>query len=350
MIHEQSLQVHSHSGRDVRRSSPEAKKRLCVLRNVDHSIVVNTNPNFGVMIQIFGDKASPTNFRRVADAADRLDFDSIWVGDHIVFAEEMEDTYPHGDGQPPPTMRMSKNCYDFFHVLTLVAERVDDVRVGSNICLAALRHPVDLVKRVFTLEALSAGFEFGVGVGWLDIEYEALGVPFEERGARTDEFLKIFTQARETAEFAFDGEFHSFPKIGFHPAPDTDDRPPLWIGGYSGAAFRRVGQYGDGWTIVDAPPDSVESARDRIANAWNDFDRDGTPDIAVERSMYLGADPDIDSDRPIVEPPSNVVDLVQTYKDLGTTDFILKQDGMTVDQRIEQMELFHDEVMPEFVD
>lgn len=293
------------------------------------------------MLGTFGDHATPAAFRRIATAAEDLGYDSVWVGDHVAFPADVPDTYPFSPTGESP-FAASQPAYDAFAVLSHLAGVTDDVHLGTNTCIVPYRHPVTLAKQAFSLAGLSAGrFEFGVAPGWLETEFEVLDVPFAERGSRTDEFLRLFDRAMAEEEFAFDGPHHSFQETGFHPVPD--ERPPVWIGGRSGASFRRVGQFGDGWTIFWDRPDDVAAARERVERAWDDFDRDGDPGVAVVRPVEVGGE---DADRPLVGPAASVAADLDAYAAAGATRMVLDFFTTDVDEQVAQLERFADEVRP----
>jgi probable F420-dependent oxidoreductase len=304
---------------------------------------------FGIMLTPFGPHASPPVFEDLAATAEEQGFDVVWTGDHVAFPEEIPDEYPFTpSGKAPPAQGIDRPAYDTFTVLSYLARQVEDVRLGTNVCVVPYRNPVLLTKQAFSVEGLTDGhFEFGVAPGWLRTEFDVLDVPYDERGSRTDEFLDIFTRACEEQEFAFDGPHHSFPKTGFYPTPD-EGRPPVWMGGFSGAAFRRTAQYADGWTIYGARPDAVAEGYERLMPAWDDFDRDGTPNVAAGRSAHVGTDTDLDSERPLIGDADNVIGDVEAYVDAGTTHVFIDFFTLDPDERREQIERFGQQVIPSF--
>jgi probable F420-dependent oxidoreductase len=305
---------------------------------------------FGILIQHMGDGASPEGLRELATTAERYGFDAAWGGDHATFPSEMPDTYPFSSsGEPPAAFHAEQKLYEVFQTLSYVAAATDDLRVGTNVCLAPLRHPVMLTKQALTLEALSEGrFEFGLATGWMANEYDIMDVPYEERGSRLDEFLDIFTRARESGLLAHEGKHFSFEECGFYPIPETPERPPLWIGGKSGAAFRRVAEYGDGWTIVRDRPEQVAEGRDRLLNAWADYDRSGTPEVAVSRPVHVGTDAPFGTDRILVGDSESIVEDLKDYREAGTTHFVVNFFTMDVDEQIAQIERLGEEIIPHF--
>lgn len=305
--------------------------------------------DFGAVIHTFqGDHVGPDYFERVATAAEELGFDLVWVGDHVTLPDEIPPVYPFSaDGEPGPFFHAEQDLYDAFEVLPYVAAVTDEVRLGPHVCIVPYRHPVVLAKLAFSLEAVSRGrLEFGVGTGWLPTEFEVLGVPFGERGSRTDEFLDLFERACEEGETAFDGPHHSFRKTGFHPTPERD--VPIWIGGHSGPAYRRVGEYGDGWATVWDRPDGVREERERILDAWDDHDRDGEPGISVARPLEIGEETEQDADRPLVGAAEKVAGDVEAYAAAGATCVTVDFFTTDPDEQIEQMERFADGVLSAF--
>ena len=311
---------------------------------------------FGVKLPLGGNKTHEDTVR-IAKAAENNGLDAAWHSEHLVFTGEVPDDYPYIEGGTSP-FEADQNAYEVFTTLAYLAAVTDDIRLGTNICITPLRHPVLLTKLAITLDNLSEGrFDFGLGVGWLRSEFASLGVPFEERGSRTDEFLEIFERACEEGQFAFDGPHHSFPNTGFHPRPIQAGGPPIWLGGESGATFRRIGQYGDGWMATSIPVDEFASGVDRMMNAWTDYEREGEPNVAIKQSMWIG-------DRPEgIEPlmagsADDVIDDIEEFVDAGAkmvvSDFRRTETApirrFSTAEQIEQIERLGDEVIPHFRD
>jgi probable F420-dependent oxidoreductase len=305
---------------------------------------------FGILIQSMGDDASPETLTRLATAAETAGSDCIWAGDHVTFPVEMSDTYPFSSsGEPPAAFHAEQTLLEVFGSLSFVAAKTGSIRIGTNVCLPPLRHPVLLTKQALTLEELSKGrLELGVAAGWLPEEYEVMGVPWSERGERLDEFLDIFTRARREGVLAYDGPHTQFSESGFHPIPTEENRPPIWIGGMSGAAFRRVAEFGSGWTIVRDRPREVAAGRERLLRAWEDYDRSGTPEVAVSRPVHVGDDPPFSSDRILVGEPEEIIADLEDYVAAGTTHFVANFFTMDVDEQVEQIERLGAEVIPAF--
>jgi probable F420-dependent oxidoreductase len=164
------------------------------------------------------------NARRV----EQLGFDSIWSGDHII---------------------MHNPIMDVMTVLATYAAITERLRIGTAVYLVPLRHPVAIAKQVASLDLLSGGrFIFGVGVGGeITREFDAVGVPVQERGRRTDEGLEILTRVLSQENVTFAGKHYQIRDVTLAPRPLQQPYPPIWVGGRSEAALRRTARYGSCW-------------------------------------------------------------------------------------------------------
>lgn len=297
---------------------------------------------FGAFLPRWDDYATPEGWRRTAVAAEEAGFAWVGRGDRIVFPATPDD--PTSGTRP---------AADLFSVLTMAACETDEIRIGTNVCVAPYRHPIDLLKEIYTVDQLSDGrFEFGVGAGWFEGEFEALGVPPAERGARTNEFLDIYDAARSSDRVAYDGQYYEFDLVGLYPRPIQADGPPLWLGGSSSAAFRRAAEYDAvGWVISGRSPAEVADGRDRLHAAWSDYDREGQPRIGVNVNAWL-ADEYAGSEEVMVGTQQDVLDDIADYRDAGVDRINLtlskRPDGerMTIDERVEQIERFATDILP----
>lgn len=301
------------------------------------------------MLWTFGEGANPRHFERFARMVESGGFDGVVVGDHLTIPAEIPNEYPFSSsGEPPAVLSSTTPFYEAFSTLSYVAGLTDDLRVGTNMCVAPLRHPVALTKQALTLDALVDGrLDLGVAIGWLSTEYEVVGVPFEERGSRLDEFLEVFTRAREAGVVAHDGEHYEFQETGFYPAPESDDRPAIWVGGRSSPALRRTAAYGDGFVTVWDEPNELATYRDRLLDAWTDHDRDGEPRVAITRAFHVGHDTDRDTDHRFMGDPAGIVQDVSDYVEAGATRVILDFFTGDPDEQLRQLERFADDVLPD---
>jgi probable F420-dependent oxidoreductase len=211
---------------------------------------------FGVWLPAVHPFSTPEVLGRVAEEIEDRGIDSVWVGEHVVLFDNYESQYPYSaDGKLPAPP--DAGILDPLTVLTFLAARTSRARLGTAICLLAQRNPVYTAKEVGTLDWLSGGrVDLGIGVGWSEEEYEAVGVSWPRRGARTDEAVGVLRALWNEDPSSYSGEFYSVPSCRMHPKP-VQANLPVHIGGESDAALRRVGKLGDGWFTFNRAPDEM---------------------------------------------------------------------------------------------
>ena len=210
-----------------------------------------------------GPTVNPEWVRTVATTAERLGFSSIWAPEHVVLLDQYASKYPYSTGKfPAPT---DTPIADPFTTLAYAAACTNKIRLATGICLVPEHNPLVLAKTVATVDRLSNGrFIFGVGVGWLAEEFEALGVPFERRGQRTREYVDVMRKLWTERSSSHQGEFVKFTNVLSYPKPVSNKGVPVWFGGESNPALRRVAEYGDGWIGFNLLPDQAAEKVKRI--------------------------------------------------------------------------------------
>lgn len=190
-------------------------------------------------------------------------FTSMWLPEHVVFFGDYDSSYPYADDGKLPGD--PEGILDPFAALTFVAAHTSTLRLGTGVCLVPQRQPIYTAKMVADLDYLSGGrFDFGVGVGWLEEEFDALNADFGARGARCDEYLEVMKALWTQSPAAYQGETVSFANVHFNPKPVQRPHPPVLVGGHSGPALRRVAAHGDGWYGYDLDPDEFTSCLARL--------------------------------------------------------------------------------------
>ena len=204
-------------------------------------------------------REGPEGVARIARAIERIGYDHIDVFDHVVMG------FPVG-GRPPGPYPATMPILEAFMTLAYIAAVTTRVGLGTEVLVLPQRQPALVAKQISTLDTLSNGrVRLGVGVGWQESEFEALGEDFRTRGARTDEAIQLLRTYWSDQQVEFQGTHYRATAMGMEPKPPQGGRLPIWVGGYSEAAFRRVGQLGDGWLasrISDAA--SARTALDSI--------------------------------------------------------------------------------------
>jgi probable F420-dependent oxidoreductase len=199
----------------------------------------------------------PEQMAPVAQHAEKLGFESVWVAEHLVFPTAFRSKYPYtADGVPP--INPATPLLDPLLVLAQIAALTSKIRLGTNIYVLPLRHPLVTARLATTLDVLSGGrFSFGVGVGWLEEEFVAAGVDFARRGALLRECVRAMRVLWTEPEPEFHGRTFSFGPVKFEPKPVQKPHPPILVGGESEAALKRAAEVGDGWYCVKHTPESV---------------------------------------------------------------------------------------------
>lgn len=182
---------------------------------------------------------NPSSIERVAVAAEQLGYESIWTAEHLFLMD------PQAPALPVPS---ESNIVDSVASLAFAAAKTERIKLGSGIILIAQRHPIVLAKELAGIDVLSNGrLLVGLGAGFLPEEFEVLGIPWTERGARTTEHIEVLRTLWTQPKAAFDGQFTQFPSIQSQPMPVQKPHPPIIVGGDSAPALRRAVAQADGW-------------------------------------------------------------------------------------------------------
>ena len=270
-----------------------------------------------------------------AREAERGGLASLWVSDHVVIPR-VSTGYGRGGSFPHPP---EKPYLDPVTMLAATAMCTSRVRLGSSVFILGHRHPVVMAKMLATIDALSAGrLICGVGVGWWKEELEILGTPFEARGRRGDEALRVFKELWTSDSPRFEGEAFRFRDIGFAPKPVQKPHPPIWIGGASPAAFRRVVTLGDGW---HASPRSVAQFRESLAQLRTVAATHGRAWETIEISLRFGL-----SDELLAQGKQAVIDQLCEYKRLGVRHTLVEFRRPDLGRMLELLGLVAETVRP----
>ncbi|MDG1835592.1 MAG: LLM class F420-dependent oxidoreductase [Pseudomonadales bacterium] len=209
----------------------------------------------------FNEHTSPEYIAAAAAMVEKLGYDSFWVPEHVLFFPDYESKYPYSeDGRIQGDPR---SLLDPLTALTYVAANTSKIRLGTGICLVPQRNPVYTAKQVADLDYLSGGrVDFGIGIGWLKEEFNALGVPWTDRAGRTEECIGVMKTLWCDELSSYQGKYFSFEAAYQNPKPVQRPHPPLIFGGESRAALRRVATLGQGWFTFNVTPESLAQGID----------------------------------------------------------------------------------------
>jgi probable F420-dependent oxidoreductase len=223
----------------------------------------------------------------VAEAAERLGFDSVWAAHHVVLPYERESRYPYQRSGTEVAMTPGMQWLDPIVTLSAIAAVTDRVRLGTSVFVLPYRDPVTLAAELAALDVLSEGrLVLGVGVGWMREEFEAIGIPAAERGARTDEHLEVMKTLWSEDPASFEGRFTRFENVVLATTPRTEGGPPIWIGGNTDAALRRALRFGSGWHGFEVFPEEIADLRERLGRLAEEGGRDPAElELSVARGL-----------------------------------------------------------------
>jgi probable F420-dependent oxidoreductase len=208
--------------------------------------------HIGINIANHRDLLSKRYIHDTARMAEDLGFDSVWIPDHAVVPRAVEARY-------------GPVYYDAISVLGYLAGITSRVRLGTTVLVIPYRHPIVLAKELASIDQLSEGrLILGVGVGWAEVEFQALGASFAERGRCTDEALRAMQTLWTQDAPQYSGPYCSFADIVFQPKP-VQQPLPIWVGGQSRAALRRTAQFATGWHPIDQSPAQLQTAMATLA-------------------------------------------------------------------------------------
>src|SRR5881409_4194753 len=200
-------------------------------------------------------REGPDAVLRLARAVEQIGYDHIDMFDHVVMGFPIE-------GRAPGPYPAGMPILEALMTLSYIAAVTSRVTLGTEVLVLPQRQPTLVAKQVSTLDTLSGGrVRLGVGVGWQESEYEALGEDFHTRGARMDEMIRLLRTYWNDAQIDFKGRHYQITAIGMEPKPPQGSRLPIWIGGRSERALRRVGELGDGW-LGSQLADAASARRD----------------------------------------------------------------------------------------
>ena len=273
--------------------------------------------DFGCHLPVFGPIATRDSVLAFARRMEALGYDSLWASDHVALPHAIRSRYPYSEtGQFP--LPADANFLEPLTTLALVAGVTERVRLGTTILVLPHRHPVLAAKMLATLDHLSGGrVILGAGVGWMREEIELLGAPFDGRGAWSDEAIRIMRACWATERASHHGRFFSFDEVSIAPLP-LRRTIPVWIGGHTPSAFKRVVALGDGW---HAAFPSVEALEKGIALLREECTRQGRRfgdlTLSVRAGLSIRSAPAGPDRKPLQGSPEQIVSDLSRYRDLG---------------------------------
>ena len=244
--------------------------------------------NVGVSLPTVGPIGEREFVLQIARAADRAGLHSVWGTDHVVFPKNRKTPYPYQRSTTEILFSPGVDWLDPVATMGVVAGATERVVIGTAVLVLPYRSPVVLANELSTLDRLSEGrIILGIGAGWMNEEFEAVGVPPVERGPRTDEYIKVLKTLWSSKGYvSFEGRFVQLHDVTLAAKPHRRGGPPIFVGGNSKPALRRAGSLADGWLGMEIFVDEIADARAALDKAAADAGRDpSTIEMAVRRGL-----------------------------------------------------------------
>ena len=311
---------------------------------------------FGFGAPTRGPLATPENLLTLAQKGQELGFGIMTVSDHVVVPNDIASRYPYTESGEFPGG--AGQYLEQLTALAYLAGLTSAIRLLTSVMVLPHRAPVLSAKMLATIDVLSGGrLIVGCGVGWMREEFEALGAPpYEERGAVGDEYVRIFKELWTSDNPSFDGKYASFSDVSFLPKPIQKPHPPIWFGGESPPALRRVARLGDAWyPIGNNPrypvrdPEQFAAYVRRIHRYAEDAGRDPSEiDLAYSAGWYNDREARIiDGQRQLFTgTPEQVAGDIKAFEDAGVRHMMLGFQADTLKETLERMERFANDVKP----
>jgi len=299
---------------------------------------------FGLCLPIRLSLSAKDNIE-IARTAEILGFDSIWASDHVVMPEKHLGSF-------------SEVFYDPFMLLSYIAAETSTIKLGTSVIILPYRNPVVVAKMIATLDQLSEGrVMFGVGPGWMKEEYSALNVPFEKRGARTNEYISAIKELWINEDPSYNGEFCGFSNIKFYPKPVQKPHPPVFIAGASDYALKRACELGDGWQPTWVSPENVKEGISKILKMADEKGRDLSNFTYSVRNRLHIVDSNYEAPQEYNagngDPPfllrgtvPVILEYINQYKELGVSHVVFDPVGECLEDILNTIEIVSKEIMP----
>lgn len=305
--------------------------------------------DWGIHLPHVGRQGSRDSLLRMAKLADESGMHSGWVSDHIAWPATITSEYPYTeDGSFPGGTDMP--WLDPIGTMFFVGAVTERIKLGGTVLILGYRPPMLTAKAMASLDVMTNGRALlGVGVGWMREEFEALGMPWDNRGRRADEQLDLFTamfSAPDGTLPSYQGKYYQVPEVGFSPKP-VNGRIPVWVGGDTEPAFKRTVKYGDAFHAAFQKLYEVDAAWKRIGELCDEAGRNRDSEITLSIRLYLDATGTMEPAKSIAGSPEQMADTIGQWANIGVTHILLDPVARGgIDGRLNAVERFMADVAP----
>jgi probable F420-dependent oxidoreductase len=296
----------------------------------------------GICLPHYGRPIEVGRMLEVARRAEDRGLDSVWVTDHVIVPEQANVIY-------------REHMLDPLAVLPWLAGVTQRVSLGTSVVILPYRSPIPVAKLLASVDVLSGGrLIVGAAIGWLEGEFDALGVPFKERASRSDEALELMRTVWMQERPKIETGRHRVHDVVVSPMPLQKPRPPLYIGGSSEGAYRRVARLGDGWHASSTTHEAFRQGADSVRRLWKEAGREGAPYLSLRIPILIDG-----VHRPAVDmalmrgrhtlhgTPKQVAEELSGFEALGCGHVALEVSYSTYPAILETIDLVADKIRPQ---
>ncbi len=317
--------------------------------------------DYGFNVPNGGPLAVPEHITTLAQRGEALGYRLLAIPDHIIVPKGIASTYPYSsDGKLNFPTLLAGECLEPIALMAYLAGITQHTRLLTSVMVVPYRQPVLTAKLFSTIDLLSRGrVVVGIGAGWLAEEFPPVGAPpFEARGRATDEYLEIYKELWTADDPRYQGEFSAFDDILFYPKPVQKPHPPIWVGGESKPAKRRTVRHGDAWFPIGCNPRFPLDTLGRFAASLDDLramaeaeDRDpASIDLGYWAVWYGASEEPVKAEtgeRMLLSGPADdIAGDIQALRELGVRHLVLQFLRATIEETLDVMTGFAEEVRP----
>jgi probable F420-dependent oxidoreductase len=295
----------------------------------------------GICLPHYGRPIEVGRMLEVVRRAEDRGLDSVWVTDHVIVPEQANVIY-------------REDMLDPLAVLPWLAGVTQRVALGTSVVILPYRSPIPVAKLLASVDVLSGGrLIVGAAIGWLEGEFDALGVPFKERASRSDEALELLRALWTQEHPKIQTKRHRVQDVVMSPMPLQKPRPPLYIGGSSEGAFRRVARLGDGWHASSTNHDAFRQGADTVRRLWKETGREGSPYFSLRIPILIDGVHRAAVDMGLIRgrhtlngSAKQIAEELRGFQALGCGHVALEVSYSTFPAILETIDLIADEIKP----
>ena len=295
----------------------------------------------GICLPHYGRPIEVPRMLEVARHAEARGLDSVWVTDHVIVPTQTNVIY-------------REDMLDPLAVLPWLAGVTSRIALGTSVVILPYRSPIPVAKLLASVDVLSGGrLIVGAAIGWLEGEFDALDVPFKERVSRSEEALEIFRTLWTQEHPTLETKRHRLKDVTFSPMPLQKPRPPLYVGGNSEGALRRVARLGDGWHATATTVEAFGQGAETVRRFWKDAGREGEPALSLRIPILIdgvhraAVDMSLIRGRHVIGGPvAKIVEELRGYQALGCQHIALEVSYSTYPAILETIDIIAERLRP----